>query len=127
MIEAKPVVTVSAIDHVVLHVRDVERSRHFYVDILGFEIERDRGKQLFLRCGSNLLGLFEVENDVHGGSEVNHMALRMSYGDRATVKAALEAEGIKVHGRTGDPDCVYFDDPDGHGLQLYTLEDQTHH
>jgi hypothetical protein len=29
-----------------------------------------------------------------------------------------------VHGRPGDESCVYFEDPDGHRLQLYTLEDQ---
>jgi len=30
----------------------------------------------------------------------------------------LEEEGIMVEGRTGDPTCIYFDDPDGHRLQL---------
>ena len=34
------------------------------------------------------------------------------------TKARLEEEGITVEGRTGDPTCIYFDDPDGHRLQL---------
>jgi hypothetical protein len=32
----------------------------------------------------------------------------------------LEEQGIEVIGRTGDPHCIYFSDPDGHRLQLLT-------
>jgi len=126
MIETKPVVQVTGLDHIVLHVTDVERSKRFYCDILGFQVDRDRGRQVFLRAGSNQLGLFAVPDgetlDVR--TAVNHLALRMGDGTKAGVKALLEAQGIKVHGRTGDETCVYFEDPDGHRLQLYTLEDQ---
>jgi hypothetical protein len=46
------------------------------------------------------------------------MALRLVAGDYERVKATLENAGIEVHGRQGDPHCVYFHDPDGHQLQL---------
>ena len=46
------------------------------------------------------------------------MALRMEPAGYEEVKARLEQEGIEVHGRPGDPHCVYFNDPDGHRLQL---------
>lgn len=119
-------IKVTGIDHVVLHVRDLQRSKRFYVDLLGLEVDRERPAQLFLRCGSQQVGLFTMREgeELHAGNEVNHMALRMADGTKASVKAALEAAGVKVHGRPGDESCVYFDDPDGHGLQLYTLEDQ---
>jgi catechol-2,3-dioxygenase len=66
------------------------------------------------------VALFEVEDgeEVHAGSEVNHMALRLASGELARVKATLENAGIKVNGRPGDPTCIYFSDPDGHRLQL---------
>ena len=37
-----------------------------------------RGWQCFLKCGNQGVALFEVDDDeeVHAGSEVNHMALR---------------------------------------------------
>jgi hypothetical protein len=35
-----------------------------------------------------------------------------------TLKAELEANGVKVSGRRGDDRCIYFQDPDGHRLQL---------
>ena len=111
---------VTGIDHVVFHVKDLPRARKFYVDFLGMEVDHERDWQCFLKCGSQGVALFEVEDndDVHAGSEVNHMALRLAAGEYERVKATLENAGIKVHGRQGDPHCVYFADPDGHRLQL---------
>ena len=111
---------VTGIDHVVLHVKDLARAKKFYVDFLGMSVEHERSWQLFLKCGSQGVALFEADDGekIHGGSEMNHMALRLKSGDYEKVKALLEAEGIKVNGRRGDPRCIYFSDPDGHRLQL---------
>ena len=111
---------VTGIDHVVFHVKDLPRARKFYVDFLGMEVDHERDWQCFLKCGGQGVALFEVEDnkDVHAGSEVNHMALRLAAGDYERVKATLEKAGIAVQGRRGDPHCVYFSDPDGHRLQL---------
>ncbi|MGH7826121.1 MAG: VOC family protein [Candidatus Binatia bacterium] len=111
---------VSGIDHVVLHVKDLARSKNFYVDFLGMEVDHERSWQCFLKCGSQGVALFEIEDDadVHGGSEVNHVALRLASGDHERVKATLQNAGIEVSGRSGDPSCIYFSDPDGHRLQL---------
>ena len=116
---------ISGIDHVVLHVKDLPRARKFYVDFLGLEVEHERDWQCFLKCGSQGIALFEVDEgeEVHGGSEVNHMALRLRSGDYQRVKTILEGAGIEVHGRKGDPHCVYFHDPDGHQLQFLLPED----
>ena len=35
-----------------------------------------------------------------------------------SLKAELEGHGIAVSGRPGDDHCIYFNDPDGHRLQL---------
>ena len=111
---------VTGIDHVVYHVKDLTRAKNFYVDFLGMEIDHESSWQCFLKCGHQGVALFEVDDneEVHAGSEVNHMALRLTAGDYARVKATLENSGIEVHGRQGDPHCVYFHDPDGHQLQL---------
>jgi catechol 2,3-dioxygenase-like lactoylglutathione lyase family enzyme len=111
---------VSGIDHVVLHVTDLARAKTFYVDFLGMTIDHESSWQCFPKCGSQGIALFEVDEgeEVHGGSEVNHMALRLAAGDYERVKVTLENAGIKVHGRKADPRCIYFNDPDGHQLQL---------
>ena len=113
---------VTGIDHVVFHVRDLARARKFYVDFLGMEVDHERSWQCFLKCGNQGLALFEVSDDVRGGSEVNHMALRLAAGDLERTKKTLAGAGIEVHGRQGDPTCIYFHDPDGHQLQLLMPE-----
>jgi glyoxylase I family protein len=115
---AAPRLQVTGIDHVVLHVADVDRAERFYVDVLGFEVAHGGGGHTFLRCGNQMVALFERTDDIHAGAEMNHLALRLAAGDYEDVKAALEGEGITVSGRPGDPRCIYFDDPDGHRLQL---------
>ena len=116
---------ITGIDHVVFHVKDLPRARKFYVDFLGMEVDHERDWQCFLKCGSQGVALFEVEEgeEVHAGSEMNHMALRLQSGDYERVKATLENAGISVHGRTNDPHCIYFSDPDGHHLQLLMPND----
>ncbi|HWO42137.1 MAG TPA: VOC family protein [Candidatus Eisenbacteria bacterium] len=118
-------IQVNGIDHVVLHVKDLPRAKKFYVDFLGMKIDHERSKQCFLKCGEQGVALFEVDaaTDVHGGSEVNHMALRLAAGEHERVKAALHEAGIEFTGRAGDPNCIYFSDPDGHRLQLLLPKD----
>ncbi len=113
---------VTGIDHVVLHVADLNRAKQFYVGLLGMEVGHESAGQVFLHCGNQLVGLFtrEAGAEIHAGSEVNHMALRLAAGEYAEVKAALEAAGVEVYGRPGDAHCIYLDDPDGHRLQLIT-------
>jgi catechol 2,3-dioxygenase-like lactoylglutathione lyase family enzyme len=112
---------VTGIDHVVFHVKDLARAKKFYVDLLGMKVAHESSWQ----AGEQSVALFEVDEgeQIHGGSEVNHTALRLTTGDYEKVKAVLEASGFKVTGRTGDPHCIYFSDPDGHRLQLLTPEE----
>ena len=116
---------VSGIDHVVLHVKDLARAKKFYIDFLGMKVAHESSWQSFLKCGEQVVALFEVDDNekIHGGSEMNHMALRLKAGDYKQVKAKLEEAGFKVSGRRGDPNCLYFNDPDGHRLQLLTPEE----
>jgi catechol 2,3-dioxygenase-like lactoylglutathione lyase family enzyme len=114
----------SSIDHVVLHVRDVDRAKKFYIDFLGLTVAHEHGRQSFLRCGNQLVALFEAPAgaDIHAGSELNHLALKLEEGDYDQVSAALKARGIRFWGREGDPHCIYLEDPDGHRLQLITTD-----
>ncbi|MEE8559895.1 MAG: VOC family protein, partial [Alphaproteobacteria bacterium] len=53
-------VKTSGIDHVVLHVSDLKRSRRFYLDVLGMTVAHESSGQTFLSCGAQLVALFEV-------------------------------------------------------------------
>lgn len=113
-------VKASGIDHVVLHVSDLKRSRRFYLDVLGMTVAHESSGQTFLSCGAQLVALFEVGDatPVRAGAELNHLALRVASASYEEVKAHLEGRGIEVTGRPGHDRCIYFNDPDGHRLQL---------
>lgn len=119
---------VSGIDHVVFHVKDLARSKEFYTKLLGMKVRHGSARQVFLQCGTQQIALFELskeDGEIHGGDEVNHIALRLELGEYQEVKESLEREGVRVSGRRGDPHCIYFSDPDGHRLQLLTPGEQS--
>ncbi len=112
---------VTGINHVVLHVADLDRSRTFYMEALGFD---DRGISVpgmnasFLRCGLQGLDLFEMaDGDVHGGEEMNHMALNVDVADVELLLAGLSAAGIDAYELT-PRNSVFISDPDGHRIEM---------
>ena len=116
----EPALAVSGIDHVVLHVTDLARSRRFYTEVLGMTVKHDYPCHLFLGCGGQRVALF-VTDDKDGfeaGRDLNHLALNVAGKSYEEIVAALRSRGIKVEGRTGDERCIYFEDPDGHQLQI---------
>ena len=110
----------SGVDHVVLHVKDVERARKFYTDVLGMTVYCEDGRRVFLHAGQQGVALFEKEDDapLTAGNDLNHLALNVASGTYETLKAELEGHGVIVTGRPGEDRCIYFRDPDGHRLQL---------
>jgi catechol 2,3-dioxygenase-like lactoylglutathione lyase family enzyme len=110
----------TGIDHLVLHVSDVDRARKFYTDVLGMTVYRQNDRQVFLHAGQQGVALFKKHDDspLPMGSDLNHLALNVASGTYEALKAELEKHGVTVSGRPGDDRCIYFDDPDGHRLQL---------
>ena len=110
----------SGVDHVVLHVNDVQRSKKFYTDVLGMTAYREDKGHVFLHTGQQGVALFEKETDapLTTGNDLNHLALNVASGTYEALRAELEKHGVKVSGRPGEDRCIYFSDPDGHRLQL---------
>ena len=107
----------SGVDHVVLHVTDVRRSKKFYTEILGMTPYREDDGQVFLHAGQQGVALFEKRSDapLTAGNDLNHLALNVAAGSYEILKAELEKHGVAVSGRPGEDRCIY---PDGHRLQL---------
>ena len=129
---------VSNLDHVVLWVKNLEASKRFYMDLLGFTVDHehlgpdsgdpdpmDADYRCFLRCGPHQVGLFQRKDlSVDGTLKFNHIAMRLDGGSRNEVQEFLEQRGIAWKGRVNDPGCIYIHDPEGHMIQLLTpLED----
>jgi catechol 2,3-dioxygenase len=130
-------INVKNVGHVVLKVRDLERSVRFYRDVLGLK-EVARGTfgspmVFFSATGENHhdMALFDVGPDAAPPEKnqvgLYHVALRIGHSleELRAAKEHLEANGVKDI-RLRDhtvTQSIYLSDPDGNGLELYVDAD----
>ena len=117
------------IDHVALHCADLERTKAWYVDTLGFEHVfpgQWSGVPIFLRLGSTFIALFpRREHDDRGkGGAISHLAFRAATkADFESAQGELQSKKITFtvedHGVSRS---VYFRDPDGFQLEITTYD-----
>ena len=102
----------TGLDHVALDVRDVRRSRDFYVKHLGLEVIRESGEDnCFLGSGGDFfLTLFRGEKP-----GLNHYCYAIEGFDADRAEEKLKAAGLTVRRESGR---IYFDDSDGIEVQV---------
>ena len=122
---------IKELGHVVLYVRDLERSRRFYGDVLGWREVAQLGRGLAAyssgRTHHELL-LIEVGPDaapIPEGRRVGmyHFGLKVGESDdelRAAIEACQEA-GVTIVGASDHTvtHSIYILDPDGNEVELY--------
>ena len=125
---------IQSLGHVVLRVRDLERSEPFYRDILGLQVrERVPGRAVFFTCGQHHhdLAIFTVGADAPLPEDqrvgLYHLALELP--DFAQLKAAYQhckASGANIVGmnHNGGSRSLYLKDPDGIEIELYAPTDE---
>ncbi|WP_372833908.1 VOC family protein [Puniceibacterium confluentis] len=120
----------TSIGHVHLKVSDLERAIAFYRDVMGFELQVRYGAQAaFLSAGGyhHHIGLNTWESrggtpPAPGTTGLYHVAFL--YPDRAalaaTFRSVLDA-GVEISGAAdhGVSEAIYFNDPDGNGIEIY--------
>jgi catechol 2,3-dioxygenase-like lactoylglutathione lyase family enzyme len=129
---------ISALDHIVLNVGDIDRALQFYTGVLGLAGERvelfQAGKVGFPSVRINdatIIDLFPRKNfDGRSVSEkvdgnLNHVCLVVDAGDFAGVIETLKANQIAIRdgpvsrwGAQGQATSVYFLDPDGNEIEI---------
>jgi len=131
-----PPFAVRKIGHAVIFVADLERSRRFYTEVLGFKMSdvypgsMMPGGMIFLRCNGDhhclaLVGGKDEAND----KSLHHLAFELATLDEVfRARDHLTASGAKIvyegRRRAGCQVSVEFLDPDGHHLELYWGVDQ---
>jgi len=128
-------IEVRGIDHVVLRVADVDRSLHFYCDVLGCNEERriDALGLIQLRAGTSLIDLVDLHSPLgrtggvapgEGGRNVDHFALELATFDEEAIRAHLVAFDVEPgdvgerYGARGNGPSMYIRDPDGNVVEL---------
>ncbi len=117
---------ITAIDHLVLTVRDPEASLAFYGRALGLQPIRFGAGRLALRVGDQKINLQTLGQEVR-----NHACIGsgdiclLTEAPLADVVARLAAEGIAIvegpvpkSGARGPFTSVYFNDPDGNLIEI---------
>ncbi|HEV7367772.1 VOC family protein [Arenibaculum sp.] len=122
--------------HIVMMVRDLEKSAAFYTDVVGLEIsDRIDGQMVFLRCGQDhhdlALAQLPPDSPLRDQSPdtrrpgLEHFAYELA--DLEEVEAAarfLQEKGIEIVrgiGKHGPGENVFlvFRDPDGNNVEFY--------
>jgi catechol 2,3-dioxygenase-like lactoylglutathione lyase family enzyme len=122
--------------HVVIRVRDLERSTAFYTQVLGFKVsdvypeEMMPGGMVFLRCDTDHHCLALVGAGAHSENrELHHFAFEVATlaevirtRDRLLAhQVTIDFEGRR---RAGCQIAVEFRDPDNHSVEVYWGVDQ---
>jgi catechol 2,3-dioxygenase len=124
-------VEVKELGHLVLYVRDLERSRGFYRDVLGWrEIVASPGQMAMFSSGRThhellLIEVGEQAAPIPSGRRVGmyHFGLKVGTTDDE-LREALETltnAGANVAGSAdhGVTHSLYIEDPDGNEIELY--------
>jgi catechol 2,3-dioxygenase len=121
---------VHELGHIVLYARDIERSRRFYRDVLGWNEIAGQGPMAMFSSGRthHELLLLEVGPDaapIPPGRRVGlyHFGLKIGTTDeelRDAIKTLVDA-GANIVGTAdhGVTHSLYITDPDGNEIELY--------
>ena len=118
---------VSGINHITLSVKDLELSFRFYSQVLGFRPLAKWQEGAYL-LGGDLWFCLSLDSKTRQGPlpEYTHIALNVSPENFDQLSAELLKSGAMVWKENTSPGAsLYFLDPDGHKLEIHTLDWQS--
>jgi len=117
--------------HIQLRVRDLERSKAFYRDVLGFRVAEQDAKHgdLFMTLGEDFHTLDMAQHDSPETARsparptgVAHIAFQVaSYEALGEAYGTLLQHGVRIERAVDHVNqrSIYFSDPDGNRLEIY--------
>lgn len=115
------------IDHIVLMVKDVEKTYSFYKNFLGEPIEKDK-EQVAWQVGETKLFFGLPYKEYVLGDKDSYLLNHLAFGVRSIEElkqfekilndAKIPNKGIRVD-KYGKKEYVSFDDPDGYRIEFY--------
>jgi len=135
-VQLHPLVKVREMDHIVLRVKDVDKSLHFYTEVLGLKPERvEQFKAGAVRFPSvrlnddTIIDLFPSPDmepiDRNAPRNQDHFCMVIEPTDLDTLKREFQAMGIEIQagpgprwGAHGNGTSLYLYDPDDNIIEL---------
>ncbi|MGG5310414.1 MULTISPECIES: SMU1112c/YaeR family gloxylase I-like metalloprotein [Enterococcus] len=122
----------TTVHHVAIIVSDYQKSRAFYVDLLGFEVIRENYREdrddykLDLKLGDMELEIFGIKDAPKRPSYpeacgLRHLAFKVEQIEETVEELqelGIETEPIRIDTFTGEK-MTFFFDPDGLPLELH--------
>ena len=125
----------SGILETILYAEDLEAAEDFYCHVLGFKVvSKQHGRQLFFRCGDQMLLIFNpnatvvpapavsrLPVPVHGALGHGHVCFRASGVEISSWRKHLEDKGLTIEADFEWPQggrSIYFRDPAGNCLEF---------
>lgn len=124
------------IDHVVFRTTKLDAMLHFYCDVLGCKIERDKRSDnglVQLRAGTALIDLVMVDSDLghlggrppkQDGRNVDHVCLQLEAIAQDRLTQFLDSHQINYsnfalrYGAAGLTESIYIEDPEQNVIEL---------
>lgn len=115
------------LDHIIVHVRNPDATARFLTDILGLESAGKLGHFTVVRVGPSSLDLMQTDDAIAS----RHFTFRVNEPGFDAIFDRIRKRGLPYwadpfHRQPGeinrwdDGRGVYFDDPDGHVLEVIT-------
>jgi catechol 2,3-dioxygenase-like lactoylglutathione lyase family enzyme len=111
---------IKRLDFVGIPSQDAERSRAFYVEILG--LRPDDKARFEVWAGDTCFGIWEPERIGMPFSPQKNAHPALHVDDVEAARAGLEAKGVEFNGEIFDSGVchmAFFTDPDGNDLMLH--------
>lgn len=124
-LESGEMLPIKGLYEIAIRVKDLARAETFYKDVLGLKegLRDNRRNWLFLYAGGDA-GMVVLQED-KGEWPTQHFAFTVTEADIKQAAAMLREKGVTVsepvYHEWMNSVSVYFDDPDGHALELLAL------
>ena len=113
---------ITGVYEVAIRVKELAKAEPFYREVLGLEVglRDDSRNWLFLRAGGQA-GMIVLQED-KGDWPTQHFAFTVDEAEIERAAAELRDRGVAVNGPVFHEwmpaKSIYFEDPDGHALEL---------